>query len=89
MLFSVFRVVFYLWFKFPDDSITLVMLSNAFYIGFKYDLQLAILMNLPIALLAWLPLLKITLKRFARYFWLTYLLFVNSCFIYIYFIKSI
>lgn len=86
MLFSVFRVVFYLWFKFPDDSITLVMLSKAFYIGFKYDLQLAILMNLPIVLLAWLPLLKITLKRFAQYFWLTYLFFVNSCFIYIYFI---
>ena len=59
ILFSLFRFIFYSWFQVADSSISNAMIQHAFYIGFKYDLQLSILMNLAIALLAWLPFLKI------------------------------
>ena len=86
ILFTLFRGIFYTWFHFSDSSLTNAMIQQAFYIGLKFDLQLAILMNLPIAVLAWLPFLTINHQSFARYFWLFYLLLVNSMIVFVYFL---
>jgi len=84
LVFSAFRLVFYFWFYVPSDQITASILYQAFYLGLKYDLQLSILINLPLLLLAWLPPLKISFKSLARYFWLIYLLLINAAIINIY-----
>ncbi len=86
LLFSTFRSIFYWWFAVADDGISHSLINKAFYIGLKFDIQLAILINLPIIFLAWLPFLKIKLKCFAQYFWLAYLAIVNSIILSLYFI---
>ncbi len=86
ILFSLFRFIFYNWFQVADSTISNAMIQHAFYIGLKYDLQLSILMNLAIVLLAWLPFMKIRQHTFAHYFWLVYLLLVNSTIMFIYFL---
>lgn len=54
LVFGVFRVAFWAYFSSPADPIDAGTLANAFFIGFKYDARLALLMVLPLLLLAWI-----------------------------------
>lgn len=47
-------------------------LLQAFYLGFKFDLRLAVLVSSPLIVTAWLPLLDPARRRAARRFWLAY-----------------
>jgi len=86
VLFGLFRVVFYKWFSVPDNTITQPMLWNAFYLGFKFDLKLALLINLPIFLLGWFKPFNAVKSMASRNFWLVYLLLVHSIIVFVYFI---
>ena len=86
VLFGLFRVIFYQWFNVPDTGITASMLANAFYTGFKFDLRLALLINLPILLLGWLWHLNAVKSSAFRLSSLVYLLLAHSVLILIYFI---
>ncbi|HEB56940.1 MAG TPA: phosphoglycerol transferase [Gammaproteobacteria bacterium] len=72
-LFSLFRLAFWLYFKTPTDPIPGTMLLHSFYLGFKYDLRLALLMILPLFLLGGLRILSPFESRFMRNFWFAYL----------------
>lgn len=78
VIFGAFRVGFWVYFSNPDDPLGLDALFNAFFIGFKYDVRLSLLMTLPAFLLAWLKFLSPFNKAWARYFWLAYLVLVFS-----------
>ena len=86
VLFGLFRVVFYKWFSVPDNTITLPMLINAFYLGFKFDLRLALLINLPIFLLGWFSPFNAIKSIVARNSWLVYLVLVHSIIVFINFV---
>ena len=85
-LFGIFRIVFYQWFSVPDATITTPMLLNAFYLGFKFDLKLAILINLPLFILSSFRPLSATRAGAARISWLVYLLIAHALVVFIYFI---
>lgn len=86
VLFGLFRIVFYQWFSVPDATITTPMLLNAFYLGFKFDLKLAILINLPVFILSSYRPFSATKAGASRVSWLAYLLIAHSIIVFIYFI---
>lgn len=86
VLFGLFRIVFYKWFSVPDATITAPMLLNSIYLGFKFDLKLAILINLPIFILSSFRPLSATKSGASLISWLVYLLFTHSIIVFIYFI---
>ncbi|MEJ2179601.1 MAG: sulfatase-like hydrolase/transferase [Gammaproteobacteria bacterium] len=58
LVFSVFRVAFWAYFNSPTDPIDPGTLANAFFIGFKFDVRVVLVMALPVLLLAWIPYLN-------------------------------
>lgn len=86
-LFSLFRIVFYFWFVVDDGSINSAEIAQAFYLGLKFDLRLALLVNLPLLLVAWIkwfsPFSE-NFKPFALKFWTMYLTIANSLLIVVY-----
>lgn len=76
IIFGAFRVGFWWYFSNPDDPLSVDALLNAFFIGFKYDVRLSLLMTLPVFLLGWLKFLSPFNKAWARYFWFAYLIIV-------------
>ena len=86
VLFGIFRLVFHQWFSVPDATITTPMLLNAFYLGFKFDLKLAILINLPVFILSSFRPLSATKGGAARASWLVYLLIAHALVVFVYFI---
>jgi len=79
VIFGVFRMAFWVYFKSPTDPIDPGTLANAFFIGFKYDLRLTLLMVLPLLLLAWIryvsPFAGVDqpVSRRSQHFWIAYL----------------
>ncbi len=73
IMFSLFRLAFWLYFKTPADPIPGGMLLHSFYLGFKYDLRLALLMIMPLFLLGGLRILSPFESRLMRNIWFTYL----------------
>ena len=56
-LFNAYRGIFWAYFTSADDPLPFDTLAQAFYIGFKYDLRLALFVVLPVFATAWqLPL---------------------------------
>ncbi len=54
-LFTALRAAFFLAFRAQNDPVPAAVLAKAFYVGLKFDLRLAILVNLPVFALGWLP----------------------------------
>jgi hypothetical protein len=66
------RIAFWTLFQNPADQPEGSALLQAFYLGLKFDLRLALLLNLPFALLAWLPALDPFHAVRGGRLWLTY-----------------
>src|SRR5262245_30190832 len=66
------RVAFWVIFQDPTDAPERSQLIEAFYLGLKFDLRLALLLNLPFPLLAWLPALDPFRAARGRTLWLAY-----------------
>lgn len=86
VLFGFLRIIFFQWFSVPDATITSSMLSNAFYLGFKFDLKLALLINLPILLLGWFWHLNSVKSGAFRSTTLVYLVLAHSIILLVYFV---
>lgn len=86
VLFGLLRVIFYQWFSVPDTTITSAMLLNAFYLGFKFDLKLALLISVPIFLLGLFWTFDRIKKGAFRRVALVYLLLVHSIILFVYFV---
>ena len=84
VLFSVLRVVFYVIFRVPADPAPAAVLLKSFFIGFKFDLRLALLMNAPIFVFSRIRPLNIFVSAFGRRLWTVYLLAVNLFVLFVY-----
>ncbi len=73
VLFVLLRAVFLAVFRDSSAPLATEDLLKAFYLGTKFDLRLALLVVLPVALLGWLPGLNIVRSRFGRKLWQFYL----------------
>ncbi len=72
LVFSGMRVAFWTTFQNPADSPGSSALLEAFYLGLKFDLRLALLLNLPVAALAGLAALDPFRSARGRTLWLAY-----------------
>ena len=72
LVFTALRVAFWATFRNPADELTTTTLLQAFGLGFKFDLRLALLLNLPLALLGLLPAANPFRSHSARRLWASY-----------------
>ncbi len=86
VLFTIFRIGFISAFNGYGENLNFNNILYSFWIGFRFDLQLAILINLPILIFGGIKYLGIFKSTFAKYFWLTYILITNIALISIYII---
>jgi phosphoglycerol transferase MdoB-like AlkP superfamily enzyme len=68
----ILRVVFWLRFKSPLDPIPASDLLQAFYLGLKYDLQVSLVLALPILLLGWIKPLHPVNSNSGKRLWFIY-----------------
>ena len=60
LLFTIFRIFFFVFFNSTSDNYTFLMLFKALFIGIKFDLRLALLLCFPQIILSVLPYINIT-----------------------------
>src|SRR5512139_4005705 len=72
-LFSAARIAFWLYFDNPNDPLPGNELLEAFYIGAKFDLRVALVVLLPIFLVGWIRLFSPLYSRFGAWLWTLYL----------------
>ena len=84
--FAAFRVVFWAAFQEALASASWADLLKALYLGFKFDLRLALLLCLPLALLGWIALFDPARRRAARIAWLAYLAAAQCIVLLLYFV---
>jgi phosphoglycerol transferase MdoB-like AlkP superfamily enzyme len=77
LVFTGMRIAFWSTFQNPADASGTSDLFEAFYLGLKFDLRLALLLNLPLAVLGALPPLDPFRVARARRFWLAYYAFFS------------
>lgn len=84
--FSLLRLGFWLYFDNPADPLPGGELLTALYLGLKFDLRLALLLLLPLFLLAWLPWLNPLRGALARRLWVGYLALAGMAVLLVYMI---
>ncbi|HIP30291.1 MAG TPA: hypothetical protein EYG93_03930 [Sulfurospirillum arcachonense] len=84
VLFTLFRVAFFVAFKDYGTDYTSLDVLFSFWLGFRFDLQLALIANLPILLLGGIKYIGIFKSTFGKYFWISYIFIVNMAFIALY-----
>ncbi|CAA6808498.1 MAG: Sulfatase family protein [uncultured Sulfurovum sp.] len=84
LVFTLFRLAFFMAFKDYGTDYTSGDVVYSFWLGFRFDLQLALIANLPIFLLGGIKYIGIFKSTFAKYFWISYIFVVNTVFILLY-----
>ena len=84
-IFTVMRIIFWRVFNDPNDMVPYPTLLKSFYIGLKFDLRLALLIHLPILLLAWIKQIHLFSTTFGRRLWGEYLIAANAIIVLFYF----
>lgn len=87
LLFTIFRIAFFVGFSKYADNYTLEEVFYSFWIGFRFDLQLAVLITLPLFLAAGIKYIGLFKSTFGKIFWLGYLLLVNITVVTLYIIN--
>ena len=86
VVFGAFRGAFWAVFHETLGGASGEDLAKALYLGSKFDLRLALLLLLPLALLAWIPLFDPARRRGARVAWLAYLAAAECAVLLLYFV---
>jgi len=86
VVFAVFRGAFWAAFHEALANASRADLLKALYLGFKFDLRLALLLGLPLALLGWIALFDPARRRAARIAWLAYLAAAQCIVLLLYFV---
>ena len=86
VVFAALRVVFWAAFQEALANASWADLLKALYLGFKFDLRLALLLCLPLALLGWIALFDPARRRAARIAWLAYLALAQCVVLLAYFV---
>ena len=69
---TLLRVVFWLRFESPFDPVTGSDLLLAFYLGLKYDLQVSLVLGIPILLLGWIRPIHPVYSETGKRLWFVY-----------------
>ncbi len=77
LLFTLFRFVFVTFFSNDFDGLSSNQILYAFWVGFRFDLQLAIIIHLPLFFLAGFKFIGLFKSWFGKRIGLSYLLLVN------------
>src|SRR5438309_2354981 len=85
-VFAAFRGAFWAAFHEALANASRADLLKALYLGFKYDLRLALLLCLPLALVGWIALFDPARRRAARIAWLAYLAVAQCAVLLAYFV---
>src|SRR5215467_8388155 len=85
-IFAVFRGAFWAAFHETLAGAPWSDLLKALSIGLRFDLRLALLVCLPLALLGWIPLLDPGRRRAARLAWLWYFVVAQCLILFLYFV---
>jgi phosphoglycerol transferase MdoB-like AlkP superfamily enzyme len=85
-VFAAFRVVFWAAFHEASASASWADILRALYLGLKFDLRLALLLGLPLALLGWIPVFNPARRSAARIAWLGYLALAQCVVLLLYFV---
>src|SRR5207244_9297449 len=86
VVFAALRAVFWAAFQEALANASWADLLKALYLGFKFDLRLALLLCLPLALLGWTALFDPARRRAARIAWLAYLALAQCVVLLAYFV---
>jgi len=86
LVFEAFRAVFWVAFRDTLAGAPGGDLAKAVYLGTKFDLRLALLLLLPLALLGWIPFFDPARRRAARIGWLAYLALAECVLLLLYFV---
>jgi len=78
VLFTLLRIAFYFYFNNPADSLAGDMLMQSFYIGLKFDLRLALIINIPVLVLSLIPWTDAMSTKIGRKIATWYLVLVNT-----------
>ncbi len=73
LIFFVMRIAFWIVFEPSHNPLTVHDLLKSFWLGWRFDLRIAVAMLLPLFFTGWLPFLNPLRNRYARMFWLTVL----------------
>jgi len=84
VIFSLLRVAFWQYFHNPADPIALIDLSTAFYLGLKFDLQLSLILILPIFIIGNIRIFNPFHSGGMRFIWLLYFFLAFLCILLIY-----
>ena len=84
LLFTLFRIAFFVAFKDYGSDYSSSNVLYSFWLGFRFDLQLALIANLPIFLLGGLPFIGVFKSALGKYFWTLYILLSNMAIIAVY-----
>ncbi|MEK7286269.1 MAG: sulfatase-like hydrolase/transferase [Nitrospirota bacterium] len=82
--FSGLRLAFCIYFKDPAHPLSLSLLLHSFYLGFKFDVRLALVLLLPVMLFSSFRVLHLFNTRFSRSFWHYYLTGVTTLILLVY-----
>ena len=85
-VFAAFRIVFWAAFHADSASASWADVLKALYLGFKFDLRLALLLGLPLALLGWIPIFNPARRSGARIAWLGYFALALCVVLFLYFV---
>lgn len=86
IIFWAFRVLFWWTFQPPAVDASAVAIIKAWYLGFKFDLRLILLICLPPLLLSWTPGLNLVSSNIAKRLWLGYFVAVETFILFLYFV---
>jgi len=85
-VFAAFRLAFWAAFREAFADAPWADLARAFYLGFKFDLRLALLIGLPLALVGWIRIFDPARRSAARTAWLGYLALAQFAVLLAYFV---
>jgi len=87
VLFTLLRLVFFIAFKDYGSDYTLTDIFFSFWIGFRFDMQLILIANLPILLFGGIKIIGIFKSNFGKYFWTAYIVITSMLMILLYVIN--
>jgi phosphoglycerol transferase MdoB-like AlkP superfamily enzyme len=84
VLFTIFRIAFFIGFHKYASAYTSNEIFYSFWTGFRFDIQLIVIINAPIFLFGGIKYLGIFKSTFGKYFWLSYILLSNIIIVVLY-----
>jgi len=75
---TLLRLGFYFYFQAPDTTVLLPILTNAFFVGFKFDSRLILIVLLPVLLLGWIKPVNLFDTPRGKRIWVAYLTIVAA-----------